>query len=726
MIVATDQLNEVQRAAVEYTDGPCLIFAGAGSGKTRVLTHRIAYLLDKKNVAPWHILAVTFTNKAAGEMKARLQEMVGDDARDLWVGTFHAMCVRMLRRDGAAIGVGRGFTIMDATDQRAIVRDVLHDLDFDERQIAPGATLAEISKAKNNLWTPDQYEERHPSFIGERYAQIYREYERRLAESNGLDFDDLIMRTIQLLDRDEAAREYYQSKFHYVLVDEYQDVNFAQYRLVSLFADKHKNLTVVGDDDQSIYSWRGSDYRMILRFEEDFPGARIFKLEENYRSTQTILAAANELIANNSTRSEKTLFTKRAAGEPVTAFHAESDREEARYVIQKIKEHTQEDASYSDILVLYRTNAQSRAFEEAFLAAGIPYRVVGGVGFYARTEVKDMLAYLRYILNPADAVAFRRIINVPRRSIGQQTVNQLAAAATAANIPVGEAVLDSELLKRAVPKKQRELERFAELIRDLREKAQVFPISDLLVAVMEESGYLHEVQADDTNDGRSRVENLEELVSVAKEFEMDPETSSTLEDFLANIALVSDLDALDADASYVTLMTLHGAKGLEFPIVFLTGLEDGVFPHTRSANDEGELQEERRLAYVGLTRAMDRVYLSFAGRRMLFGSVTKHRRSCFIDEMPSVEVIGELEADGYGARPQPAPVPQWRQVAIHENAGAGVGMNLLPGDRVRHAAWGEGLVIAAKAGGGDGLLTIDFPSVGRKMVMLKYAPLEKV
>jgi DNA helicase II / ATP-dependent DNA helicase PcrA len=726
MIVATDQLNEVQRAAVEYTDGPCLIFAGAGSGKTRVLTHRIAYLLDKKNVAPWHILAVTFTNKAAGEMKARLQEMVGDASRDLWVGTFHAMCVRMLRRDGAAIGVGRGFTIMDATDQRAIVRDVLHDLDFDERQIAPGATLAEISKAKNNLWSPDQYEERHPSFIGERYAKIYREYERRLAESNGLDFDDLIMRTIQLLERDETVREYYQSKFHYVLVDEYQDVNFAQYRLVSLFADKHKNLTVVGDDDQSIYSWRGSDYRMILRFEEDFPGAKLFKLEENYRSTQTILAAANELIANNSTRSEKTLFTKRAAGEPVTAFYAESDREEARYVIQKIKEHTQEDASYSDILVLYRTNAQSRAFEEAFLAAGIPYRVVGGVGFYARTEVKDMLAYLRYILNPADAIAFRRIINVPRRSIGGQTVNQLAAAAAAANIPVGEAVMDSELLKRGVPKKQRELERFAELIRDLREKAQVFPISDLLVAVMEESGYLRELQADDTNDGRSRVENLEELVSVAKEFEMDPETSSTLEDFLANIALVSDLDALDADASYVTLMTLHGAKGLEFPIVFLTGLEDGVFPHTRSANDESELQEERRLAYVGLTRAMDRVYLSFAGRRMLFGSVTKHRRSCFIDEMPSVEVIGELDADGYGVRPQPAPVPQWRQVAIHENAGAGVGMNLVPGDRVRHAAWGEGLVIAAKAGGGDGLLTIDFPSVGRKMVMLKYAPLEKV
>jgi DNA helicase-2/ATP-dependent DNA helicase PcrA len=724
MIVAAEQLNDVQRAAVEYTDGPCLIFAGAGSGKTRVLTHRIAYLLEHDGVAPWNILAVTFTNKAAGEMKDRLREMVGDPARDLWVGTFHAMCVRILRRDGSSIGIARGFTIMDATDQRAIVRDILRDLDVDERQIAPGATLAEISKAKNNLWSPDEYEERHPSFIGERYAQIYREYERRLGESNGLDFDDLIMRTILLLQQDEHVRDYYQSKFRYVLVDEYQDVNFAQYKLVALFAAKHKNLTVVGDDDQSIYSWRGSDYRMILRFEEDFPGAKIFKLEENYRSTQTILAAANALVVNNTTRSDKTLFTNRKAGEPITAFNAESDREEARYVIQKIKEHTREDASYRDILVLYRTNAQSRSFEEAFLAEGIPYRVVGGVGFYARVEVKDMLAYLRYVLNPADAVAFRRIINVPRRSIGNQTVNALAAAATKAGISLGEAVLDSELLKRAVPKKQRELERFAELIRDLREKAQTFPISDLLIAVMEESGYLQELQADDTNDGRARVENLQELIGVAREFEANPETSSTLEDFLANIALVSDLDALDPDASYVTLMTLHGAKGLEFPIVFLTGLEEGVFPHNRALIDEVELEEERRLAYVGMTRAMDHVYLSFASRRMLFGSVQAHPRSRFIAEMPSVEVVGG-PADPV-LRPQRPTTGRWAEVAVHANAGAGVGLNLAAGDRVRHGSWGEGVVVKADSGGGDGLLTIDFPTVGRKMVMLKYAPLEKV
>ena len=725
MIVAAEQLNDVQRAAVEYTDGPCLIFAGAGSGKTRVLTHRIAYLLERKHIAPWNILAVTFTNKAAGEMKDRLHEMVGDPARDLWVGTFHAMCVRILRRDGQAIGIGRGFTIMDATDQRAIVRDILRDLDMDERQISPGATLGAISKAKNNLWSPDEYEERHTSFIDERYAQVYREYERRLGESNGLDFDDLIMRTILLLQQNDDVREYYQQKFRYVLVDEYQDVNFAQYMLVALFAAEHKNLTVVGDDDQSIYSWRGSDYRMILRFEEDFPGAKIFKLEENYRSTQTILNAANELVVNNATRSEKTLFTNRSAGEPITAFNAESDREEVRYVVQKIKEHTREDASYSDILVLYRTNAQSRGFEEAFLAEGIPYRVVGGFGFYERTEVKDMLSYLRYILNPADAVAFRRIINKPRRSIGKQTVNQLEQAAAKAKVPFGEAMFDSELLKRAVPKKQRELERFAGLIRDLREKAQTFRISDLLVAVMEESGYLQEVQAGDPNDARSRVENLQELIGVAREFEMNPETSSTLEDFLANIALVSDLDVLAPNASYVTLMTLHGAKGLEFPIVFLTGLEEGVFPHTRALTDETELEEERRLAYVGMTRAMDRVYLSFAARRMLFGSVLPHQRSRFIGEMPSIEVIGG-PADPVMRPPQRPTTGRWAEIAVHANAGKGVGMNLAAGDRVRHGSWGDGVVIKADAGGGDGLLTIDFPSVGRKMVMLKYAPLEKL
>ncbi|MGB8267183.1 MAG: DUF3553 domain-containing protein [Candidatus Velthaea sp.] len=720
MLVESEVLNNVQQAAVEQTDGPVLIFAGAGSGKTRVLTHRIAYLLNEKKVFPDRILAVTFTNKAAGEMKSRLERMVGAVARDLWVGTFHSMCVRILRRDGRKIGIASNFAIMDDTDQRAIVREILHDLDYDERQIAPGAALAEISKAKNNLWSPEQYEAQNASFIGERYAHVYREYERRLKESNGLDFDDLIGRTIELLETDDETRVRYQSKFRYVLVDEYQDVNFAQYKLVSLLADEHKNLTVVGDDDQSIYSWRGSDYKMILRFEEDFPGAKVFKLEQNYRSTQTILTAANELVENNATRHPKKLFTKRGPGEPITAFHAESERAEVRYVLEKVKELVREGAAYRDFIVLYRTNAQSRVFEEGFLAEGIPYRVVGGVGFYARTEIKDMLSYLRYITNPADAVAFRRIVNVPRRSIGQQTLASLLEAANAANVSVGQAVFDSNLLKRAVPKKQRELERFAELITDLRTKAETFSMAELLVAVMEESGYLRELQADETPEGKSRLENLQELVGVAKEFEQNKETGGTLEDFLANIALISDLDTLDADASFVTLMTMHAAKGLEYPHVFLTGLEEGVFPHTRALTDMTELEEERRLAYVGVTRAMDRLFLSFAGRRTLYGNTFSHPKSRFIDEMPSVEVIG-----GVGAGQRPAG-GRWREVAIHENAGAGIGLDLQAGDKVRHPKWGEGTVVNSVGAGGDGLLTINFPNVGEKMVMLKYAPLERV
>ncbi len=720
MLAQTELLNDVQRKAVETTDGPVLIFAGAGSGKTRVLTHRIAHLLEQKKVFPDRILAVTFTNKAAGEMKARLERMVGAPARDLWVGTFHSMCVRMLRRDGRKIGISPNFAIMDDADQRAIVREVVADLDYDERQIAPGAALAEISKAKNNLWSPEEYESKNPSFAGERYANVYREYDRRLAESNGLDFDDLIANAIKLLDNDEDARTRYQTKFKYVLVDEYQDVNYAQYRLVATLAKEHGNITVVGDDDQSIYSWRGSDYRMILRFEEDFPGAKVFKLEENYRSTQTILEAANELIGQNASRHPKNLFTKRAEGEKLTAFQAESERAEVRYVMEKIKEHVREGAAYRDFLVLYRTNAQSRYFEEGFLAEGIPYRVVGGVGFYARTEVKDMLSYLRYIVNPSDAVAFRRIVNVPRRSIGQQTLASLLEAANQAGVSVGQAVFDSNLLKRAVPKKQRELERFAELINDLREKAKSFGVAELLVAVMEESGYLRELQADETPDGRARIENLQELVGVAREFEANPENGTTIDDFLSNIALITDIDTLDPESSFVTLMTMHAAKGLEFPIVFLTGLEEGVFPHTRALTDMTELEEERRLAYVGVTRAMDRIYLSFAARRTLFGNTFSHPKSRFIEEMPSIEVIGGV---GIGPRPGGG---RWREVSIHENAGAGVGMELNPGDKVRHPKWGEGTVVNTVGAGGDGLLTINFPNVGQKMVMLKYAPLEKV
>ncbi len=422
MLLETEFLNDVQSAAVKHTDGPVLIFAGAGSGKTRVLTHRIAYLLQELRVAPDRILAVTFTNKAAGEMKSRTQAMVGAPARDVWVGTFHSMCVRILRRDGSHIGIGSSFAVIDDADQRQLVREILDDLDYDERQLSASAVLAEIDKAKNALIWPDQYVQSQTSFVGERIANVYAEYQRRLGESNSLDFDDLIARTIDLLERDRTTREKYQNKFQYVLVDEYQDVNAAQYRLIALLAGRHGNVTVVGDDDQSIYSWRGSDYRMILRFEEDFPGAKTFTLEENYRSTSTILDAANTLVANNRSRAPKKLFTTRAQGEPITLYPAATERDEARYVVEKIKSSVRDGSAYRDFVVLYRTNAQSRVFEEALLTEGIPYRIVGGVGFYARTEVKDVIAYLRYVMNAADALAFKRIVNVPRRGIGQQTL----------------------------------------------------------------------------------------------------------------------------------------------------------------------------------------------------------------------------------------------------------------------------------------------------------------
>jgi DNA helicase II / ATP-dependent DNA helicase PcrA len=720
MLLQTEVLNDVQSAAVRQADGPVLIFAGAGSGKTRVLTHRVAFLLGELRVAPERILAVTFTNKAAGEMKARLQAMVGPIARDLWVGTFHSMCVRILRRDGTRIGIGRSFAVIDDSDQRQLVKEILDDLDYDERHLSASACLAEIDKAKNALIWPEQYAQSQTSFVGERIANVYSEYQRRLSESNSLDFDDLIVRTIDLLERDKDTREKYQGRFEYILVDEYQDVNAAQYRLIALLAGYHGNVTVVGDDDQSIYSWRGSDYRMILRFEQDFPGATIFKLEENYRSTSRILEAANALVANNRSREPKRLFTARAEGEPITLYPAATERDEARYVVEKVKSMVRDGSAYRDFVVLYRTNAQSRVFEEALLAEGIPYRVVGGVGFYARTEVKDVVAYLRYIVNPSDALAFKRIVNVPRRGIGQQTLAALVQAANASRTSVGEAIFSNEILRAAVPKKLKELERFAELIAELRLFAESAAVSDLLVAVMERSGYVRELQSEDTHDARVRLENLSELVGVAREYEASDDDPS-LAGFLANVALISDLDALEEDASYVTLMTLHSAKGLEFPSVFLTGLEEGVFPHSRTLTEPDELEEERRLAYVGVTRAIDRLFLTYAARRALFGNTYAYPKSRFLEELPAVEV---LESDSV---PLPRPAGgRWREVAIHESAGAGVHLGLKAGDRVRHPKWGEGQIESIVGAGGDGLVTIDFPNVGQKMLMLKYAPLEKI
>ncbi|TAM60410.1 DUF3553 domain-containing protein [bacterium] len=715
-----ESLNDIQYQAVLATEGPCLIFAGAGSGKTRVLTHRIAYLLDEIGVEPERILAVTFTNKAAGEMKERLLRMAGARARDLWMGTFHSICVRILRRDGRRIGIAPNFVIADESDQRSIVRDVLHELDFDERQLSPGACLAEISRAKNRLVTVAQYEEGATSFHAERLAAVYRAYQQHLRRNNALDFDDLIGCAIELLEGDEQARERYQERFRYVLVDEYQDVNHAQYRLVKLLGDKYKNVTVVGDDDQSIYSWRGSDFQLILRFEQDFPGARVFKLEQNYRSTSTILNAANELVANNRTRHPKRLFTARDGGEPVLCYAAESERDEARYVTERIRRMVAEEGrGYHEMLVLYRTNAQSRVFEEAFLADGMPYRVVGGVGFYNRQEVKDAMSYLRFIANPADAIAFKRIVNVPRRSIGQTTVTQLLSAVEDDGRVVGETLADEAFLTRAVARKAKDLARFGALIGELRALVEQRSITELLIEVLERSGYLRELHNEQTADARARVENLEELVSVARQFE-ENNRGATLDDFLTNVALITDLDRMDDRHDRVTLMTLHAAKGLEFPAVFLTGLEEGVFPHNRALGDQQECEEERRLAYVGITRAMERLTLTYAQRRTLFGNTYAYPPSRFLDEMSSIERIGST---AYVPRPQGG---RWRDVAMPEVAPAPALASVMRGDRVRHPKWGEGTVRTLTGAGGDALVTVDFTNVGSKMLMLKYAPLERV
>ena len=720
MSVLVDALNDVQADAVRSADGPVLIFAGAGSGKTRVLTHRIAYLLDDRKVEPDRILAVTFTNKAAKEMRTRLERMVGETARDIWVSTFHAMCVRMLRRDGAKVGVDARFVIIDDADSRSLVKEILTDLDYDDRQLTPGFCLSEIDKAKNHLLDPDAYLAKSEAFMAERVANVYREYERRMRESNALDFDDLIVRTIQLLESDAKTRARYQGKFQYILVDEYQDVNAGQYRLLRNLVGPGQNITVVGDDDQSIYSWRGSDYRMILRFEEDFPGAKVFKLEENYRSTQAILDAANALVSKNLDRSNKRLFTNRGAGLPIIVFPAGTERDEARFVTEKIKESVRNGSSYRDFLVLYRTNAQSRVFEEALLGDGIPYRVVGGVGYYARAEIKDAVAYLRYLNNPSDAIAFKRIVNVPRRGIGGQTVAALVRAGERANRSVGEVLLDDVLLKSAVPKKMKELERFAELMARLRGSLESMSVSDVLTAVLDESGYIRELKDEQTSDSRTRLENLQELIGVAREYESN-DSEPSLGAFLANIALVSDLDSLDPDASYVTLMTIHGAKGLEFDTVFMTGMEEGVFPHQRALTEMPELEEERRLAYVGVTRAMERLFMTFAERRMIFGNTFAYPKSRFLDEMPNLEFLDTDRA----LLPKPTG-GRWREVAIHESAGAGLHLGLNAGDRVRHPKWGEGTVTSMEGAGGDGLVGIHFPNVGDKMLMLKYAPLEKV
>ena len=634
-----DKLNEPQREAVYHTDGPLLILAGAGSGKTRVLTHRIAYLIGERGVNPWNILAITFTNKAAEEMRQRVDNLVGFGAESVWVSTFHSACVRILRRFIDRLGYENHFTIYDTDDQKTLIKEVCRKVDVDTKVFKERSLLSAISSAKNEMILPDEFElNAGGDFAKMKIAKVYREYETQMRANNALDFDDLLVKTVQLLQTQPDVLESYQERFRYIMVDEYQDTNTVQFQLVSLLAGKYKNLCVVGDDDQSIYKFRGANIRNILDFEHEFPDAKVIKLEQNYRSTGNILNAANSVIANNRGRKEKSLWTENGEGELIRLRQFDTAFDEADFIGEDIKNAVRQGGSYNDSAVLYRTNAQSRLLEEKFIAMNIPYKIVGGVNFYARREIKDLLAYLKTIDNGRDDVAVRRIINVPKRGIGLTTINRIQESATERGIGFYEALLAPELIA-GVGRSATKLDSFAALIEYFKTLAEEMNITDLLQEVIEKTGYIESLENEDKEEAKTRKENIDELISKAATYEescQDKDEKATLSGFLEEVALVADIDSLDEDQEYVVLMTLHSAKGLEFPRVYLAGMEDGLFPGYMSINagDREELEEERRLCYVGITRAEQELTLTSARRRMVHGETQYNPMSRFVKEIP--------------------------------------------------------------------------------------------
>ena len=727
-------LNTEQAEAVQTTDGPLLIMAGAGSGKTRVLTHRIAYLMDEKDVAPRNILAITFTNKAAREMRERVQRLVGAAADQIWVSTFHSICVRILRRDIDRIGYSKNFSILDTGDQLTVIKQVLKDLNIDPKQFDPRAMLGSISNAKNELITPKGYTEQAGNFYDRQIAQIYTAYQKMLRKNESLDFDDLIMETIHLFKRVPEVLESYQRRFQYIHVDEYQDTNHAQYFLVKQLANRFQNLCVVGDSDQSIYRWRGADIANILNFEKDYPSARVILLEQNYRSTKKILQAANEVIANNTGRKPKKLWTDNVHGEKIFYYQGSTEQDEAFFIIDKVQELTkQKDYKPSDVAILYRTNAQSRAIEDALVKSGIQYQMVGGMKFYDRKEIKDMIAYLRLITNPDDDISFERVVNEPKRGIGKTTIEKLRAYANEQDISFFSAVQEVDFIGLS-KKAATALDGFGQLIKSLSQQQEFLTATDMVEAVLERTGYREMLENERTIEARSRLENLEEFQTVTKDFEAMND-DKTLIAFLTDLALVADIDKVDeADPDHtqkITLMTLHAAKGLEFPVVFLIGLEENVFPHSRSLFDDAEMEEERRLAYVGITRAEQELYLTHARMRTLYGRTNMNPISRFIDEIPS-ELIEDLQAESVEmfrslprqqAAAQPAPTRIARKV--RENTGAET-KEWQPGDKAEHKKWGVGTVVKVQ-GDGEGMeLDVAFPApVGIKRLLAKFAPITK-
>lgn len=763
-----DALNEPQRQAVMATDGPLLILAGAGSGKTRVLTHRTAYLIEECGVNPYNIMAITFTNKAAGEMRERIDQMVGYGSESIWVCTFHSTCVRILRRYIDRLGFGTNFTIYDSDDQKTLMKDICKRLEIDTKMYKEKMFLSAISSAKDELIDPIEYETRAAGdYVKRKQAQVYWEYQQALKQNNALDFDDLIMKTVELFKLDKEVLASYQDRFRYIMVDEYQDTNTAQFELIRLLALKYQNLCVVGDDDQSIYKFRGANIYNILNFEHHFPDATVIKLEQNYRSTQNILDAANAVIANNQGRKEKRLWTDNGAGDKITFEQLDTAAEEADFVARDIARRVRKgEYQYKDCAILYRTNAQSRLFEERFITANIPYKIFGGVNFYARKEVKDLLAYLKTIDNGQDDLAVRRIINIPKRGIGAASINKVALYAQEQEISFYDALCVAEQVP-GLGKAAAKIRPFVLFIQSMKAKAKLLSVADLLQEVIETTGYVRELEAEGTDEAEARIENIDELISKAVDY-AEGEEAPTLNGFLENVALVADIDSFDENSDYVVLMTLHSAKGLEFPNVYLAGLEDGLFPSYMSItsdNSQAEIEEERRLAYVGITRAKKNLTITSARVRMVRGQTQYGKVSRFVREIPPELLSGKIYepktkeepieqstfqkarkafrtvpsyggsgygkevGEGYGStfHSSKATKPVYTKVENQRDFGsAGGALSYQVGDRVRHIKFGDGEVMAIVSGGRDYEVTVDFDKVGTKKMFASFAKLKKI
>ena len=763
-----DALNEPQRQAVMATDGPLLILAGAGSGKTRVLTHRTAYLIEECGVNPYNIMAITFTNKAAWEMRERIDQMVGYGSESIWVCTFHSTCVRILRRYIDRLGFGTNFTIYDSDDQKTLMKDICKRLEIDTKMYKEKMFLSAISSAKDELIDPIEFETRAAGdYVKRKQAQVYREYQQALKQNNALDFDDLIMKTVELFKLDKEVLASYQDRFRYIMVDEYQDTNTAQFELIRLLALKYQNLCVVGDDDQSIYKFRGANIYNILNFEHHFPDATVIKLEQNYRSTQNILDAANAVIANNQGRKEKRLWTDNGAGDKITFEQLDTAAEEADFVARDIARRVRKgEYQYKDCAILYRTNAQSRLFEERFITANIPYKIFGGVNFYARKEVKDLLAYLKTIDNGQDDLAVRRIINIPKRGIGAASINKVALYAQEQEISFYDALCVAEQVP-GLGKAAAKIRPFVLFIQSMKAKAKLLSVADLLQEVIETTGYVRELEAEGTDEAEARIENIDELISKAVDY-AEGEEAPTLNGFLENVALVADIDSFDENSDYVVLMTLHSAKGLEFPNVYLAGLEDGLFPSYMSItsdNSQAEIEEERRLAYVGITRAKKNLTITSARVRMVRGQTQYGKVSRFVREIPPELLSGKIYepktkeepieqstfqkarkafrtvpsyggsgygkevGEGYGStfRSSKATKPVYTKVENQRDFGsAGGALSYQVGDRVRHIKFGDGEVMAIVSGGRDYEVTVDFDKVGTKKMFASFAKLKKI